>query len=64
MIVSSSLSDLQVNRCIAMNGNGADIKFHLICFCDASKDVYAAVVYLLETSTEQGTKSDLIFPKT
>ena len=44
---SSSLSDLQVNRCIAMNGNGSDIKYHLICFCDASKDAYAAVVYLL-----------------
>ena len=50
---SSSLSDLQVNRCIAMNGNGSDIKYHLICLCDASKDADAAVVYLLQTSREQ-----------
>ena len=61
---SSSLSDLQVNRCIAMNGNCCDIKYHLICFCNASKDAYAAVVYLLQTSREQGSKSDLIFSKT
>ena len=61
---SSSLSDLQVNRCIAMNGNGSDIKYHLICFCDASKDAYAAGVYLLQTSREQVSKSDLIFSKT
>ena len=61
---SSSLSDLQVNRCIAMNGNGCDIKYHLICFCDASKDTYASIVYLLKTSREQGSKSDLIFSKT
>ena len=34
----SSLSGVQVKRCVAMNGNGYtyDVKYKLVCFCDAS----------------------------
>ena len=60
----SSLSGVQVKRCIAMNGNGYDVKYKLVCFCDASKDTFAAVVYLLQTNREQRQKADLIFSKT
>ena len=60
----SSLSGVQVKRCIAMNGNGYDVKYKLVCFCDASKDAFAAVVYLLQTNRKQGQKADLIFSKT
>ena len=59
----STLSGLHVKRCIAMNSNN-DVKYHFICFCDASKYAYAAVVYLLQSSREQEAKADLIFSKT
>ena len=53
-----------MKRCIAMNGNGYDVKYKLVCFCDASKNAFAAVVYLLQTNREQKQKADLIFSKT
>ncbi|MCG8078471.1 MAG: hypothetical protein JAY75_19800, partial [Candidatus Thiodiazotropha taylori] len=60
----SRLSELQVRRCIAINGDTEDINYHLICFCDASNHAYAAVVYLLQTSGKHKSKADLIFSKT
>ena len=57
----TGLSDVFIKRCIAMNGDHGNIKYYLICFCDASS---YAVIYLLQINAENESKVDLIFSKT
>ena len=45
-----------------MNSYG-NIKYKLLCFCDASSSAYAASVYLHQTN-KIGSKTDLLFTKT
>ena len=44
----TGLWDVFIKRCIAMNGDHGNIRYYLICFCDASSYAYAAVIYLLQ----------------
>ena len=57
-----SVSDFHIPRNNKIEGDGV-IQFSLVCFCDASKSTYAAVVYLLQKN-EVTSRSDLIFAKT
>lgn len=60
----SKLSNYQIKRCIAMSVNNENVKYHILCFCDASKYAYAAAVYLLQRSSDSESKTDLLFSKT
>lgn len=40
------------------------LEYQLLVFCDASKNAYAAAVYLRQEIHEKGYKVDLIFSKT
>lgn len=54
--------EFQIPRGIKIE-NDSGIKFSLLCFCDASKSAYAAVVYLLQENNVT-SKSDIVFAKT
>ena len=55
------ISEYQVPRCVKMK-SASDIKYMLLCFCDASARAYAALVYLHQ-SNEYESKVDLLFTK-
>ena len=55
------LSSISIHRCITA-GSSKDSKFEIITFTDASKDAYAAVVYL-KTSDRITANVNLIFSK-
>ena len=60
----SGLSDVPFKRCIAMTDSHENMKYFLICFCDASSYAYAAATYLLQSSAVNESKVDLLFSKT
>ena len=56
------ISECHVPRCVKMNTVG-DLKYKLLCFCDASSRSYAALVYIHQTNGYE-SKMDLMFAKT
>ena len=58
----NNVSECQIPRCVRMNTSGA-IQNRLLCFCDASQNAYATLIYLHQTNGSE-TKVDLMFTKT
>lgn len=59
----AELSNCCFPRYIGLNQAGK-IEYQLLVFCDASKNAYAAAVYLRQEINGKGCKVDLIFSKT
>ena len=57
----SGLSDVPVKRCIAMTDSHGNMKYFLICLCDASSYAYAAAIYLHQSSAVNESNVDLLF---
>ena len=59
----AKLPEHQINRCIALEKNDGNVRYSLLCFCDASARAYAAALYLFQKSSTSESKSDLLFCK-
>ena len=57
-----NISDYQLPRCVKMETN-CDTQNRLVCFCDASSNAYATLIYLHQTDGYD-SKVDLLFAKT
>lgn len=66
--ISSDLSKLQehqINRCIALKECDGNVRYFLLCFCNASARAYPAVIYLLQISSKlYESRSELVFSNT
>ena len=58
----SMFNDLKGITMISIPRHIGSINSRLICFCDASKNAYATVIYL-QTTCEGNTKVNLLFSK-
>ncbi|XP_063631833.1 uncharacterized protein LOC134803058 [Cydia splendana] len=58
-----SIVDTEVPRYIGTDISRSDLKYHLHCFTDASKDAYAAVIYLKVIEDGQGKSVSLLMAK-
>ncbi|CAG2224942.1 unnamed protein product [Mytilus edulis] len=56
------ISDVSIPRFIGLEANQNNVKYKLLCFCDASKRAYSTAIYLHQSSGD-ATKCDLIFSK-
>ncbi|XP_061724716.1 uncharacterized protein LOC133530711 [Cydia pomonella] len=58
-----SIVDTEVPRYLGTDVSRSDLKYHLHCFTDASKDAYAAVIYLKVIEDGQGKSVSLLMAK-